>query len=252
MKSQNTKLYTNNLGFQTNTFIHHATRYNDYSVAFLRLAVACAMALCLTFAVAANAATLYKNGPTNGLCDIQQCEIDAWTVNFGYAVSNSFSVAHNSTITGANFYLWALPGDQLLSIRWSVGVTPFDDIAAGTATTLGGPGGTLTQTFVSSNGYGYDIDNIALSDISLKVFGNTTYWLTLQDAVVANGDPIYWDENNGPSSAQENQLGTIPSESFNLTGSSGGGGTVPEPSSIMLFGSGIIGLAGVLRRRLLG
>ena len=27
-------------------------------------------------------------------------------------------------------------------------------------------------------------------------------------------------------------------------------GTTPEPSSIMLFGSGILGLAGVLRRKL--
>jgi hypothetical protein len=27
-------------------------------------------------------------------------------------------------------------------------------------------------------------------------------------------------------------------------------GTVPEPSSVMLFGSGILGLAGMLRRKL--
>ena len=33
-------------------------------------------------------------------------------------------------------------------------------------------------------------------------------------------------------------------------GSGTGPGTVPEPSSIMLFGSGILGLAGVLRRKL--
>jgi hypothetical protein len=31
-----------------------------------------------------------------------------------------------------------------------------------------------------------------------------------------------------------------------------GGGTTPEPGSLMLFGSGILGLAGVLRRRLMG
>ncbi|HEY5175964.1 MAG TPA: PEP-CTERM sorting domain-containing protein [Terriglobales bacterium] len=44
----------------------------------------------------------------------------------------------------------------------------------------------------------------------------------------------------------ENTLGSIPSEAFTLTGP---GGTTPEPSSIMLFGSGILGLAGVLQRR---
>ena len=62
--------------------------------------------------------------------------------------------------------------------------------------------------------------------------------------------PIYWDENSGPSTAYENTLGSIPSEAFTLTGAPGGG-TTPEPSSVMLFGSGVLGLAGVLRRKLL-
>jgi len=43
-------------------------------------------------------------------------------------------------------------------------------------------------------------------------------------------------------------VGSIPSESFTLTGI-GDIGLVPEPSSILLFGSGILGLAGVLRRK---
>ncbi|HUK73897.1 MAG TPA: PEP-CTERM sorting domain-containing protein, partial [Candidatus Bathyarchaeia archaeon] len=70
-------------------------------------------------------------------------------------------------------------------------------------------------------------------------------------------DPIYWDENSGPSSASENSVGTIPSEAFTVLGGTSSSttttsttGTVPEPSSILLFGSGILGLAGVLRRKL--
>jgi len=84
-----------------------------------------------------------------------------------------------------------------------------------------------------------------------------TYWLNLQNAVVNTGDPVYWDENSGPSSASENSVGTIPSESFTVLGGSTSTtttttttGTVPEPSSIMLLGSGILGLVGVLRRKL--
>jgi PEP-CTERM motif len=46
-------------------------------------------------------------------------------------------------------------------------------------------------------------------------------------------------------------LGTIPSETFTLTGTTGSGGTTPEPASILLFGSGVLGIAGVLRRRLM-
>jgi hypothetical protein len=57
-----------------------------------------------------------------------------------------------------------------------------------------------------------------------------------------------------PSSAQESTLGTIPSEAFTLsyieTTTTTSSGTTPEPGSIMLFGSGILGLAGILRRKL--
>ena len=48
--------------------------------------------------------------------------------------------------------------------------------------------------------------------------------------------------------AYENTIGSIPSEHFTLTGP--GGTNSPEPSSILLFGSGILGLAGVLRLKL--
>jgi hypothetical protein len=82
--------------------------------------------------------------------------------------------------------------------------------------------------------------------------------LTLANATTVQSlEPVYWDENSGvgchsagcPSTAYENTLGTIPSEAFTIGGGSGGG-TTPEPSSILLFGSGLVGLAGVLRRKL--
>ena len=80
--------------------------------------------------------------------------------------------------------------------------------------------------------------------------------MTLSNACSTSGcsitNPIYWDENGGPSTAYENTLGSIPSESFTLTGvtTTPPPVTTPEPSSIMLFGSSILGLAGVLRRKL--
>jgi len=83
-----------------------------------------------------------------------------------------------------------------------------------------------------------------------------SYWLNIQNASSAAGDPVYWDENSGPSSASENTVGTIPSESFTVLGTQSTTttttttGTTPEPSSILLLGSGILGLAGVLRRKL--
>jgi len=42
-------------------------------------------------------------------------------------------------------------------------------------------------------------------------------------------------------------VGTIASEAFDIIATEG---NTPEPSSIILFGSGIVGLAGLLRRKL--
>ncbi len=78
------------------------------------------------------------------------------------------------------------------------------------------------------------------------------YWLTLSDFEDV-GDPLYWDENAGPSQASQNSVGTIPSESFTIFGTANSTttttGTTPEPGSIVLFGSGIVGVAGILRRK---
>ena len=63
--------------------------------------------------------------------------------------------------------------------------------------------------------------------------------------------PVYWDENSGPSSASESTLGSIPSEAFTVFGTqSSSTGTVPEPSRIILFGSGVLGLGALVRRNL--
>src|ERR1039457_3676238 len=55
---------------------------------------------CLMLGVApAMADSLYSNGPYNGTTD-------AWTINFGYEVSDSFLVANNSSIQGLHFVYW--------------------------------------------------------------------------------------------------------------------------------------------------
>src|SRR5262249_29186135 len=91
-------------------------------------------------------------------------------------------------------------------------------------------------------------------------------WMTLQNANVPSGDPVYWDENSGvgcmsngcPSLAQENTIGTIPSEAFTVFGVTTTGtstststtGSTPEPSTMMLFGTGVLALLGGIRRKL--
>jgi PEP-CTERM motif len=62
---------------------------------------------------------------------------------------------------------------------------------------------------------------------------------------------VGWDENDGPNSvASQNTLGTIGSEDPDIYGTRNG--PAPEPGSVALFGSGVLSLAGLLRKRLLG
>jgi len=186
----------------------------------------------------------WDNGPINGTTD-------AWTINFGYVVSDTFVAG--GAATSFQFGVWEFPGDVMDAGDWSITSSENGGTVLGSGTANGS---NLTDQFISSNQYGYDIDKITYSFSSVSLTNGVTYWLNLANAAVPSGDPVYWDENSGkgcggascPSQASESAVGTIPSESFTIGG--GGSGTTPEPSSIMLFGSGILGLAGVLRRKL--
>ena len=211
----------------------------------------------------ATAQVVYSNGPTNG-------NTDAWTVNFGFVVSDSFYLRYGgSTITGANFAMWEFPGDTLTSAELSItsqengGTTYFDQTVD--FTQLGS---------CTANNYGYNVCNESTA-FSGPFLSGGTYWLNLQNASVPSGDPIYWDENSGgshtePPGAWDSSVGTIPAESFTLYASCDAGrntadcaslsisqsaaqSTVPEPGSMLLFGSGylaLFGLLGALRRKL--
>jgi len=210
----------------------------------LKLRIAALTVLCLALAaVPAFAQWSYDNGPINGTTD-------AWTINFGYVVSDSY-IAGGSNVTGFSFGVWEFPGDTMTTVDWSI------TLGENSGTTFGSGTASVTDKYISTNQFGYNIDTITVSGLNVPEQNGTLYWLNLQNAVVPSGDPVYWDENSGtgcggsgcPSQASESAVGTIPGEAFTISGGSGSGST-PEPSSIMLFGSGILGLAGVLRRKL--
>ncbi len=216
--------------------------------------------LCLALA-AIPAWASYDNGPINGTTD-------AWTINFGYIVSDSF-VAFG-TVTGFSFGVWEFPGDVMSSVDWSITSGENGGALYGSGSASGAY---LTDKFISTNQFGYSIDEISVTGVNVATTSGRTYWLNLQNAAVPSGDPVYWDENSGRgcrgagcqppcalcstgTKASQNAVGTIPSEAFTIPGGCGGGGacgpsgSTPEPSSIMLFGCGVLGLAGVLRGKL--
>ena len=212
----------------------------------MKKAALAVLSLALVGAVAsapAFAGTLYSNGPVNGT-------FDAVTINGGQEISDSFTLTSTSTITGADFGAWLFTGDTLSSVDWSIGTTPFGG-SVSTASTTG--------VFDFNNGGGFDIYTESFSTGSLTL-GPGTYYLTLQNAVASNGDSAFWDINNGPSVAyfqNEGASGNLNgvfepgsnSEAFDIDGTSGGP-VIPEPSSFLLLGSGLVSFAGMMRRKL--
>jgi hypothetical protein len=194
------------------------------------------LVLCLATVPAVAQSDLYDNGPING-------EHAEWTINFGFGVSDNFTLSSAATVNGLQFGSWMFPGDVLESAEVSItsqefgGTSYFDQSVS------------FTASGCFNNNFGFVVCT-QTGSFNGPQLGAGTYWLTLQNGVTNTGDPVYWDENMGPSQASENELGTIPSESFTILGrSSSGSGSTPEPSALVLFGRGVAGLAGLLRRK---
>jgi hypothetical protein len=204
------------------------------------------LALSLAIVPAAAQTDLYDNGPINGTTS-------GWNIANGFTVSDTFTLSTSSTLTGLSFGIWLFPGDVLQGVAVQITSSEFG------GTTYTSQMVNLTSSGCSLNQFGYNVctESGTFAGPSLNA---GTYWLNLSNAVVNDGDPVYWDENSGPSSASQNTVGSIPSEAFTLLGgssssssttsSTSSGTSTPEPSSIMLFGSGVLGLAGILRRKL--
>jgi uncharacterized repeat protein (TIGR03803 family) len=147
---------------------------------------------------------IYDNGPINGT-------VDAWTINSGFIISDTINVGATS-VTGMTFGVWLFPGDTLTSAELSItsqpngGTTYFDRTVS------------FDQGDCTNNQFGFNVCTVSTT-FNGPMLNAGTYWVNLQNASVPNGDPVYWDENSGPSLASENSIGTIPSESFSVLGS---------------------------------
>jgi len=191
-------------------------------------------------ALAASGQTLYDNGRIDG-------EVDAFTINFGFAASDTFTISSGqSTVNGLMFGAWLFPGDVLASVDIQITSGPL-----GGGTSYFNQNVSFTQAGCSGNQYGFNVCTETAS-FNGPTLDNGTYWVNLDNAVVSDGDPVYWDENSGigcnspgcPSQAEYTGVGSIPSESFTILGTNSGTSSVPEPGSLLLLTSGFLALVG--------
>jgi hypothetical protein len=224
----------------------------------LKIRIATLLLTILCLALTASAGTIFSEGPIDG------------NDNGFFVTGPTFpNIAGSFQDISNGFVAASGTPNQLEWGEWSVGApTGFnyelaDNSGAGGAFGTNWGHGFVGQnagnsTFLFANSFGYGIYDVKVPITSLPMLGGNTYWLSISNATdAANDGTQAWDIPNlgsgGPATCNFRQSGTnygdcgLGGESFTLTG---GSTTTPEPSSILLFGSGILGLAGVLRRKL--
>lgn len=211
----------------------------------MKLRFASVLLILLIAAIPALADDVYDNGPINGNIGAL-----SFTGAYGWEMANSFVLGSQTTITGFSVGAWVLPGDQPVGVSWQI-LSGGPDWTGGTVLASGNA--TFSNAYWGTGFDGsYDIYTATVTGLNIPLSGGT-YWLELTNGTTTvEGNPVYWDENDGASQARQANYGVdqgpVGSEAFTINGTTGG--TTPEPGTLILFGTGVVGLAGLMRRKM--
>ena len=214
--------------------------------------------LCLALTASAQ---IYSEGPIDGNDNAFSVTGPAFPNFFGSVqdISNGFVATNSGFSYSLEWGEWSVGAPT--SFSWSVGSGAFGaDLGSGTVAQY-----PYNSRFLFTNGFGYGVYDVTATvyPSPLLTAGNT-YWLSISNATdAANDGTQAWDVPNGglggPAICNFRQSGTnfgaciedgviLGGESFTISNSIPP--YTPEPSSILLFGSGLLGIAGILRRKL--
>ncbi len=206
------------------------------------------LVLVLGLAPATFAGVIYDNGGPN-----QQNgnEMTNWLQ------AEDFTLGSTNTITDIHF--WTIEDPTVQGYAGSIWY--------GIYTNAGGQPGTLVagglavvpdaRTFIQGGVLGfYDEYSYDLTIAPFEAQAGQTYWLALHNGDINNTTraEVYWESTN-LNSTETGEEEFLPGSSWANNGTEHafyltGGTQTPEPSSLFLLGSGIVGIATSLRKRL--